>query len=229
MSNTPPIDATDVVAYLQQHRDFFGAHPQLLEKLYIPHATGGAVSLVEKQMALMRESYSRLQRQMDELLDIARDNDKLFQRLHQLTLAMLGADDFAAALASLNHILHQCFEADFVAVRLFTASPPTDDPSLPSDIFLTPDAATPYADTLARRKPLFGALDETQRRLLFGVEADQVASCAVIPLLHGQRQGLLGIGSRDAQRYHPAMDSLVLGRLGEIVAARLTALLPVDG
>ncbi|TAN48358.1 MAG: DUF484 family protein [Methylococcaceae bacterium] len=228
MNNAAPIREADVVAYLQEHRDFFGAQPHLLEKLYIPHASGGAVSLVEKQMALMRESYSRLQRQMDELLDIARDNDKLFQRLHQFTLAMLDADDFAGALASLDHILHQCFEADFVAVRLFMGNS-IDDPHVPSGIFLAPDAATPYADTLARQKPLFGALDETQRRLLFGTDADQVASCAVIPLLHSNRQGLLGIGSRNAQRYHPAMDGLVLGRLGEIVAARLAALLPADG
>lgn len=216
------IGAAEVIACLREHPDFFSTHLDLLEKLYIPHHSGGAVSLVEKQLHLMRERNRHLQRQMDELLDIARDNDKLFQRLHQLTLTMLDAGDFASALASLSDALHQCFNADFVAVRVFLERP--DAPV--SEIFLAPTAVQPFADVLTRQKPLFGTPTEEQRQLVFGTDADQVASCAIIPLLRGDWQGLLGIGSRDEHRYHPAMGNLVLGRMGDIVAARLAPLLP---
>lgn len=216
------VGEAEIIAYLQEHPDFFTAHPELLEKLYIPHHSGAAVSLVEKQMGLMRERSRRMQRQMDELLDIARDNDKLFQRLHQLTLNMLDADDFESALAALSDALHQCFDADFVAVRIFVTRP-----NAPlSEVFRPPSAAGPFADALSGQRPLFGTLNSEQRRLLFGADAEQVASCAVIPLLRGDWQGLLGIGSRDAQRFHPAMGSLVLGRMGDIVAARFAPLLP---
>lgn len=212
----------EVIAHLQVHPDFFTAHPELLEKLYIPHSRGTAVSLVEKQLDLLREKNRRLQHQLDDLLDIARDNDKLFQRLHQLTLAMLDADDFETALASLSDTLHQCFDADFVAVRVFL-----ERPHAPlSEVFLAPMGISPYADMLAQQKPLFGQLNVEQGRLLFGGDADQVASSAVVPLLRGNWQGLLGIGSRDAQRFHPAMGGLVLSRMGDIVAARLAPLLP---
>ncbi|WP_054773956.1 DUF484 family protein, partial [Methylogaea oryzae] len=188
-----------IIAHLQAHPDFFTAHPELLEKLYIPHARGAAVSLVEKQLDLLRDKNRRLQHQLDELLDIARDNDKLFQRLHQLTLAMLDADDLETALASLADTLYQCFDADFVAVRIFL-----DRPDAPlSDVFLAPLGINPFGAMLAQQKPLFGRLNIEQGKLLFGADADQVASSAVVPLLRGDWQGLLGIGSRDEQRFHP--------------------------
>lgn len=224
-TTSPSIDEAEVIAYLKACPDFFTDHPSLLEKLYIPHHSGAAVSLVEKQLDLLRESNRRMQRQMDELLDIARDNDKLFQRLHQLTLSLLDADDFENALAALSDALYQCFDADFVAVRIFREYP--DAPL--SEVFQPPLASRPFAETLESQRPLFGVLNAVQRCLLFGAAAEQVASSAVIPLLRSDWQGLLGIGSRDAQRFHPAMGSVVLGRMGDIAAARFASLLPFGG
>lgn len=223
-NTSPAVSEAEIIAYLQAQPEFFTHHPGLLEQLYIPHASGDAVSLVEKQLNLLREKNRRLQHQMDELLDIAGDNDKLFQRLHQLTLAMLDTDEFETALASLSDTLHQCFDADFVAVRVFL-----ERPNAPlSQVFQTAPDANPFADTLTQQKPLFGKLNETQGQLLFGDDAEQVASSAVIPLLRNDWQGLLGIGSRDPHRFEPTMGGLVLTRMGEIVAARLSPLLPPD-
>lgn len=215
---------SDIVAFLNRHPQFFVNHTELLETLYIPHRPGAAISLVEKQMHLLRERNRRLQHQLDDLLDIARDNDKLFQRLHQLTLSLLEADDFEMALASLRDSLHQCFDADFFALRIYKRN--VDAPL--AGIFLEPPAIDPFADQHARQKPLCGNISPGQKAFLFGADADRVASCAVIPLRCGYTAGLLGIGSRDAERFHPAMGHLLLNRLGEIVAARLSPLLRED-
>lgn len=218
----PELDDAQVADYLRQHRQFFAEHAELLELLYVPHRPGAAaVSLVEKQLHLLRERNRRLQYQLDELLDIARENDKRVQRLHQLTLSLLEADDFETALASLCDSLHQCFDADFFALRIYQTR--SDAPL--SGVFIDPPNPDPFADQHTRQRPLCGNVKPEQKTWLFGVEADQVASCAVIPLRCSHVAGLLAIGSRDAQRFHPAMGYLFLNRLGELVAARLSPLL----
>ena len=45
----------DVVRYLRNHGDFFGRHPTLLTDLSLPHDSGQAISLVERQVAILRE------------------------------------------------------------------------------------------------------------------------------------------------------------------------------
>lgn len=44
-----------VAEFLQQHPDFFTRNAKLLEKLHVPHETGRAVSLVERQTSVLRE------------------------------------------------------------------------------------------------------------------------------------------------------------------------------
>jgi uncharacterized protein YigA (DUF484 family) len=51
----PVIDATLVADYLKTNPDFFNTHPDLLLELSLPHPTGQAVSLWERQNAALRE------------------------------------------------------------------------------------------------------------------------------------------------------------------------------
>ena len=109
-----------VASYLRNHPDFFDRHIGLLEILNVPHPSGTAVSLVERQLALLREKNQRLAEQLDDLLQIARENDTLNQRMHQLTLSLLDARSVEDMLACLDWGLHQYFQTDFVAVRILS-------------------------------------------------------------------------------------------------------------
>ena len=58
MSNqlqTATITEEQVVAYLQNNPSFFHNQDELLTQLQIPHSRGTSVSLVERQVALLRE------------------------------------------------------------------------------------------------------------------------------------------------------------------------------
>jgi uncharacterized protein YigA (DUF484 family) len=49
----------DIVSdYLREHPDFFEQHPDVLRDLKISHVGDGAVSLVERQVAVLRERNS---------------------------------------------------------------------------------------------------------------------------------------------------------------------------
>ena len=75
-TDAPDVDETQIAAYLQSNPEFFERHPAVLAKLRLPHAPGGAaVSLVERQVAVLRQSNIKLERKLRDLLDVARGND----------------------------------------------------------------------------------------------------------------------------------------------------------
>ena len=79
----------EVEEFLRAHPDFFEKHSALLMDLKIPHPnTGSAVSLIEHQVELFRKQNSKTQKQLDELIQIARENDRLNKNMHQLTLSL---------------------------------------------------------------------------------------------------------------------------------------------
>ena len=64
---TGKIDEDAVIAYLRSDPDFFVRQPALLSELNLPHASGRAVSLVEHQVAILRERNVDIRRRMHTL------------------------------------------------------------------------------------------------------------------------------------------------------------------
>ena len=98
--------------FLQQNPDFFERNGDLLGALRLPHVTGGTVSLVERQVSVLRQKDLKLERQLKELLDVARANDALATKIHTLTLALLDADSLDSTLACIETALRTGFDAD---------------------------------------------------------------------------------------------------------------------
>jgi uncharacterized protein YigA (DUF484 family) len=218
------IGADEVETYLRDNPGFFLNRDALLEEISVPHVCGEAISLVEKQVAVLRLSNRRLQRQLDDLVEIARVNDALYLRLHQLTLALLHAHSLEDALASLQWALHECFQADVAVVRLL--EPKFECPV--ADLFAHDELKSSDAMTrlLTSGKPDYGRVDPLLVRQLFGDRADEVASCALLPLQHAGLKGVLAIGSASPDRFHSGMGAAFLMQLSDIVAARLYSLMP---
>ena len=215
--------ASDVEDWLIRHPDFFHHHPDCLENLRLPHHCGEAVSLVTRQIELLREKNRKLQTQLNEILQIARDNDSLLRRFHQLTLAMLDADSLDDALAALRWLLHDCFQADFVAVRLI--HPVIDCPV--GNLCISEDCPqlSHFKQILEVGKPECGKPSHEQAVFLFGADAIEAESYALVPLQHAGLKGILAIGSRDPDRFEPGMGNLFLSQMSDVVAARFVSLL----
>jgi hypothetical protein len=198
------IDAKSVKEYLQKHPDFFDDHPQLLETLSVPHApTGGAVSLVERQVKVLRERQAASRERLAELVRVARDNEALTGRVHQLAVRLLHARTAAEVEAQVTASMHEDFAV--TPVRLLREAPQTAG-----------------LDTVwSAGRPRCGHFAEAQRAALFGAEATELRSMAIIPLGAGAARGALVLGSRDADRFNPGVSTDFLVRIGELVAAAL--------
>jgi uncharacterized protein len=205
------LTATQIEQYLRQHPEFFNEHLHLLEQMRIPHPSGNAVSLISKQLEIFRSRHQELESQLTELIEIARENDTSYVRMHKLTLAMLDAKSVEEVVENLETVLSEYFLTDFVAIRIIKNNP---DATL-SKLFIEPDS----------NEPTCGKPTLTQAKILFGDSSLEVQSYAIMPMLFTQMEGFLAVGSREDGRFHYSMGSLFLTQMSEIVGTRLIALL----
>lgn len=215
----------EVQEYLLQHPDFFERHNALLGTLRLPHVAGGTVSLVEKQVSVLRQKDLKRERKLKDLLDVARANDTLSSKIHQLTLRLLHAADFPATLAVIEEGLRTGFDADQSILVLF--ADPADFNDVRIGRFFLPiardnEALKAFDTFLQGNGPRCGQVRDAQCDFLFGKETDEIGSAAMIPLGRKASLGFLAIGSVDADRFHPGMSIDFLIRLGELVTEALT-------
>ncbi len=220
---TRDMTAVQVERYLQQHPDFFNAHLSLLEQMHIPHPSGSAVSLISKQLELFRGRHHEMESQLTTLIEIARENDTAFTRMHKLTLALLDACSLEEVVTNLDIVLSEYFLTDFVALRIIRDQPVA---SLP-EVFLQPgsEALKPFLNVLSGNYPSCGRPTLAQARVLFGDSALAVQSAAIVPMNFTELEGLFVIGSREEGRFHHSMGTLFLTQMSELIGTRLISLL----
>lgn len=210
--------------YLEQHPDFFERHPSLLSALHLPHAAGGTVSLVERQVSVLRQKDLKLERKLKELIEVARANDVLSSKIHQLSLQLLSATDLRSTIVSIEEAVRAGFGADQAVLVLFGDPDAFDDINV-GRFFRVVERADaslkPFGTFLNGNGPRCGQVRDAQMAFLFHADADEVGSVALIPLGTKADIGFVAIGSGDADRFHPGMSIDFLARVGDLVAAAL--------
>jgi len=204
--------------YLMKNPDYFNEHPEILSELKIPHESGSAISLVERQVTVLREQNDQARKRLHELIEIARQNEDLARRMHQLALTLMDADDPKDIFNTLYENLKKNFRADRVVVRLF-ANPSFVD-SFATDEFAGKEVTEQslFRSIIDKRMPLSGRMKRQQQVFLFGDEGDKIASSVMLPLHGDGWGGILSIGSFDAERFQPGMGVELLANLGEILS-----------
>jgi uncharacterized protein YigA (DUF484 family) len=217
----------DVSDYLAEHPDFFERHGGLLEKLRLPHRTGAAtVSLVERQVSVLQDKNRALERRLHELVDVARFNSALSDKIHALAIRLLRATDAASVLAGLEAGLREDFDASQAVVVLLHNT--SEIVQVPTTRFLrAADRSDPalkaFSTFIQQGRPRCGMIRDVQREFLFPGEESGIASVAMVPLGRNCELGILAIGSGDSNRFNPTMSTDFLARIGELAAAALAA------
>lgn len=231
MSTQPKVEYVDdalsgesVRDYLLAHPDFFDEHASLLSTLHLPHATGGAVSLVERQVSVLRKKNLQIEKQLKELIDIARGNDLLTAKIDELTKQLLAATDLKATIRVLEEGMRSGFGADHAVLVVF-GDPDSFDDIDAGRFFHVVDKASatlaPFKTFLSSKSARCGQIRDAQRTFLFHEDADEIGSAALVPLTDGTEIGFLAIGNSEADHFHPGMSIDFLTRLGNLVAGAL--------
>ena len=231
-STTPKLDEQQIVDYLRLDPDFFTRHPGLLSELNLPHNSGKTVSLIEHQVAILRERNVESRRRLNDLLQVAQDNDRIFTKTRALTLALLDAKNLQALNEVLaTHVLVD-FDADFVCCHLRSEADKLDHIQthrleIPFTHLLGNDAG--IADQA--RCP---ALRQDEVRDIFPSAVledsplEDAASAVLLPLDVGRGRnaadGVLCIGSRNPRRFSPEMDTLFVTYIADVLSKVLVKL-----
>jgi len=211
-----------VAHYLTQNTDFFERHQNLLARLRLPHVRSGAtISLVERQVEVLREKQAGLEEKLAEFVRVARANDALADKVHRFTRRLARAGTREQVLAEIEASLREDFDA-FNSVMLligvesatpsarFVRAVTAEDPNLKS-----------FESLFANGKPRCGQIRDTQRELLFGTDANEIGSVALVPLGEKGSLGLLALASADRDRFHPGMSTEFLARMADLITDAL--------
>jgi uncharacterized protein len=216
-----------VADYLAEHLDFFERHAGLLERLRLPHRTGAAtVSLVERQVSVLQDKNRSLDQRLHELVDVARSNSMLSDKVHALAIRLLQAGDKTSVLAGLEAGLREDFGASqAVVVLLHNTSEIVQGPR--TRFLRAADRSDPalqaFSTFIQQNRPRCGRIRDVQREFLFPGEDAGIASVAMVPLGANCEIGILAIGSSDADRFNPTMSTDFLARIGDLATAALAA------
>ncbi len=212
------------IEFLSKNPDILMSYPEVFGAMTIPHESGGVVSLVERQMKMLREENQVLKKNMDELVGIARENEDLNQRFHRLALELIGANQLDDVLAMVQNQVQTFFYTDFVQFRFLPSILDRKNRLKPHYLSRDSGILETVEPWVLNRKPVCGHLDAKINSELFSGNVS-VGSSALIPLFHTNDLGLLCLGSTSALRFNKSMGTIFLQQLGELVSIRLQGLL----
>src|SRR6202522_548823 len=207
------LNDTSVGDYLLTYPDFFERNSQLLTKLRLPHVrdVAATVSLVE--------------RKLKELVDVARANDTLADRIHRLCQRLIRTRTLAESISAIETSLREDFDAMNSVLVLFLEEARALEPAMGRFLRVANPAdedMRTFDSLLSSGKPRCGQVRDAQRDYLFGGESVAIGSVALTPLGQKGALGILAIGASDAERFHPGMSTEFLLRIGELVTYALT-------
>jgi len=205
--------------YLKNHDDFLQRNPEMLDFLHISHPSGSAISLVEKQVSVLRERNMDMRQRLKALTANARDNDALFEQTRTLVLKLLDANSVAELYNRFTASMATDFRVDYACMILYGDGSGNQDWRTE-----TQDTVKKEIGSLFRgHKPVCGTLRTEELAFLFP-GGGGVGSAAIVPLHDGEQLGLIAVGSTDANRYSNKVGTLFLSHIADVMVKLLSRL-----
>lgn len=223
------VDERSIVAYLKDHPDFFKTHHYILEELAIPHPCGGVVSLIERQVEVLQERIRTANNKTQEMMNIARDNNTLSEKIQLLTLELIKARlELSPLVQTFHEELHQYFKIEMSNLLMFSTANFSAKLKLAGLQHL--DRKNPWVIDLERifesPEPICGQFKPEQIAEMFPIQVGRIGSVALVPLFTAYRQlGILALGSIDKEHFNPNMGTHFLSYLGAVLTLLLDPLI----
>lgn len=208
----------DIVRYLRDHPAFFEEHQDVLAGMVLSHESGSAVSLIERQVQILREQKEEQKRKLQQLISTAQNNEKLNNNVNALILELLDAVSLDDILSVIDQRMRADFEADAIVVKLLASGNETLKEHAGLTAWQQPALAI-GEKVMTARQPMCGSFSTEQMQALFD-DAD-IQSAGVVPLVKDKNSkncyGIIAIGSYDPHRFRADMGTIFLSLLGQVL------------
>ena len=210
------IAETEIVEFLVKHPGFFEDHEDLLLNMELPHKNGKAISLVERQVSLLRNKNKETGKKLEEFVSAAKINNKIFDNCRKLVLDLIDAEDPDQFFSALENSFKRDFKCQAYSLIIFSDTPHQINHFTSS---VSEMAAREYIGGLIRAKqPTLGVLRPAEQDFLFRHQSVKVKSAAVLSVRKNRQIALLAIGSGDARYFQPGMGTVFLGFIADTLA-----------
>ena len=195
-----------VCEFLRANPDFFHQHPDVLSELSISHVGDGAVSLVERQVTVLRERNAELRRRLDKLVAIAQQNEALLTATQEVIAAIAERGSRENAASLFCDLVRKHFDVElvtFIWCHLDEAD----------------DALAVASHLLGNKTASSGPLRSHEFEALFNDgNTEGSAALAKLTTLSGH-EAVIAVGSTDAVRYGMGDGTLFLEYLAKVIAS----------
>ncbi|MDX2102533.1 MAG: DUF484 family protein [Alphaproteobacteria bacterium] len=217
------LSAADVEAYLERHPRFFLNRSELFDRMAVPDRTMGdqVVDLQSVLLHRLREDHHQLKTVQRTLIQSARVNQQIQNRVHQAVLALLGARGFEQIIQVITGDLSLILDIDAVGLCLEATHGAAD--AIPGAVIragvqilqpgVTDQLIGPGRDVILRA-------DVIGDPVLFGTSAaGLVRSDALVRLRFSQHSpaGLLALGARTPDAFNPGQGTELLAFLAGVI------------
>ena len=215
---TKAISEDEVVAYLRSNPDFFVKQADLLAEISLPHESGSAISLLERQINILRERGTEARKKLNNLLENARNNDQLFNAAQSLVLALLKAEN-ATEIAEIAHD-HLANHANVDACELIVVESERLDIASTVRSRSLEFLKTEFRDVFRLKRTHCGSLEPETLNQLFRDNGALILSTALCPVIYnGDVLAIIALGNEKSGYFNVNLDTLFLDFIGHAVGA----------
>ncbi|MGB4246464.1 MAG: DUF484 family protein [Pseudohongiellaceae bacterium] len=209
------LTAEQVAAYLKEHPEFFVDRDSLLAEITLPHESGKAISLLERQVKILRERTIESRHTLNTLLENAKYNDQLFNVTRALVIALLMEDEVAQIASATEANLCTQPGIDACSVILFESEhlKNVEHARQESAEFLQQNFPTLLRD----RRTQCRAIDKETAAFLFPQRSGTIRSAALCPIGRERMLGVLAIGNKAQEYFNADLDTMFLDFIGEVL------------
>lgn len=196
------IDAKEVELYLLENTDFFLTRESLVSEISFKHDSDGATSLLEMQIRKLRDEQSRLNDMLSGFLSTGKENEELFFKSKDLTLALITAKDFAAVKKLVEEFFTKNFKVDSCILELLSDS---QLKTLEDETKMGMNKNAIHMGPLSREK------------MTAFFQTDLIKSAVISVMKFENNFGLLKIGSNDPTKYLGDGDTAFIEYIRDII------------
>jgi len=206
-----------VTLTIEAIEQYLNEHPEAMESLRLKtDKQGETISFAERRAQMLSEKLSQTESKLAELIEVSRENERLFHACKQCLLDLIAAPNTRAIGKIIELSLGHQFDVD--AHQLFLYGEPTGEP-LPGIAHSSIDAQkAALAGLYPDDRPRLGAIRPEEAKALFPEVQTGIASAAIVPLQrNGAHIGLFCLGSKRGDHFHNQLGTHFLELLADIV------------
>ena len=207
------LNEKEVEQFLLLNPDFLSKNSHILNTLEIVHETGGAVSLIQKQVELLRENYNSTSNNLLGLIEIAKNNESIFLRTKDLILDLILCKNSIDIISLAERRFEGQFQADKCKLLFFR-----ENLNLPKGRIIDPKEAHGVFGKKYNAVDIYcGSINKKESNYIFKKKSG-IVECILVPIKSPDCPGLLALGSKKEGVYSNDYDSMFLEFVAQVLA-----------